>query len=77
MSQSETETRGPGRPASFPGQDTVMFAANIPVHTRDGLKALAAQREIPLNVLLDDIATKAIAASQRARKQNRARKQSS
>lgn len=75
-----TEKRGPGRPASFPGlkrSELATFASTIPVKTRDGLKALAAQREIPLNTLLNDIAEKAIAASERARKQNRSRKQAS
>ena len=71
---SETETKNPvGRPASFPELDKselVMFAANIPVATRDGLKALAIQRSIPLNVLVNNLATQAItrAAKDRARR---------
>jgi len=72
-----TEAKRPvGRPASFPGQDTKMFAANIPVTTSAGLVALSKQRGVPLNVLVNTIASQAIAASERARAQAANRKAS-
>jgi hypothetical protein len=69
-----TEAKRPvGRPRSFPGvskADCTMFAASIPTEARDGLVALAKQRNIPINVLLNNIAMQAItkAAKDRARR---------
>lgn len=53
MAKQETQ-RGPGRPASF-NVPTVAVLSNIPVETRDMVKALAKQRGEPMNVTLDTL----------------------
>ena len=51
MSNAETK-RGRGRPASFPGQDTVKMLTSIPVEAQEQLRAVAAKRNEPINVTL-------------------------
>jgi hypothetical protein len=66
-----TEAKRPvGRPATFPGIETRMHAANLPVDTIAGLKALAKQRGVPLNSIMHTILSQAInrAAKDRARR---------
>jgi hypothetical protein len=54
MSNANTEnaTRGRGRPASFPGIETVKMLASIPVTAQEQLRAVAAKRGEPINVTL-------------------------
>lgn len=65
---NETVTRGPGRPASFPGQETVQFLARIPVETKTMVTTLAEQRGEPINVTLDRMIQRAFKDSNRRRK---------
>ena len=47
------EKRGRGRPATFPGQETVNVLSNIPTTTRDMLREVAAKRGETINATLD------------------------
>jgi hypothetical protein len=67
MSNS-TETRGPGRPANFPNQETVAFLAKIPVETKAMVTKLAERRDEPIGVTLDRMIRRAFAEASRSRK---------
>lgn len=41
---TDSPKRGRGRPASFPGIDTVAFLAKIPVESREKVRELASKR---------------------------------
>jgi len=63
-----TETRGPGRPASFPGQTVKAFAAKIPVETQTMVRELAERRDENVNITLDRMIRRAYAEANRTRK---------
>lgn len=65
----ETVKRGPGRPASFPGVETVAFLAHIPTETREMVRNLAEKRGEPVNVTLDRMIQRAFKDANRSRKQ--------
>jgi len=66
---SETETkRGRGRPASFPGVETVAILANIPTVQRDQLRELASKRGKAINVMLATLVERAWKDAGRRRK---------
>jgi len=67
MSNS-TETRGPGRPANFPGQKTIAFLAKLPVETKEMVTKLAERRDEPIGVTLDRMIRRAYADASRSRK---------
>ena len=67
MSNS-TATRGPGRPANFPGQKTVAFLAKIPVETKEMVTTLAERRDEPIGVTLDRMIRRAFGEASRSRK---------
>lgn len=62
-----TETRGPGRPANFPGQKTVAFLAKLPVETKAMVTTLAERRDEPIGVTLDRMIRRAFAEASRSR----------
>ncbi len=75
---SEEVSRGRGRPASFPGVDTVTMGSNIPVATKAQLTELATRRNggkgENINVTLARIIEKAFEASERGRNQAASRR---
>ena len=65
---NSTATRGPGRPANFPGQKTIAFLAKLPVETKDMVTSLAERRDEPIGVTLDRMIRRAYAEASRGRK---------
>jgi len=64
--QLAAETTTPkrrGRPTAFPDRTMVAFLTNIPVEAREALRTLAQRRDVGLNVVVDDLAMRALAAS--------------
>lgn len=62
-----TETRGRGRPKSFPNQETVTFLASIPIDAKEMVTDLAKRREEPINLTLDRMIRRAFAEATRQR----------
>lgn len=69
MSQ-QTENARPGRPSSFPGQETVPFLVKIPTEYRDMVREVAAKREEPLNVTVARFIEQGHKAAMRNRKRS-------
>jgi hypothetical protein len=65
------EKRGRGRPASFPGVDTVAMLARIPTETQDMLRQVAAKRGEPINVTLDRFIRNGFKDANRTRSRSR------
>jgi hypothetical protein len=52
VTETVTEARRRGRPASFPGQETVLIQSQIPVEVRDQIRELAEANDELLNQTL-------------------------
>ena len=48
----EAPKRGRGRPATFPGQETVAFLTTVPVETRQMLRDVASKRGETINATI-------------------------
>jgi hypothetical protein len=64
---TKTQTRGPGRPANFPGTKTVAFLTKIPTETKAMVEKLAEQREETIGVTLDRMIRTAFRDANRSR----------
>lgn len=65
--EMSNETRGPGRPANFPGQKVESFVAKLPTETGEMVREFAKSREVPIGVALDTLIRRAVKASDRKR----------
>lgn len=69
---TKTESRGPGRPANFPDQETVAFLARIPTTARDQVRELAAKREEPIAVTLTRMIERSFKEASRRKSKSKA-----
>lgn len=71
--KTQTESRGRGRPASFPNQETISFLATIPVSTREMIRQVAEKRtassgqRVNMNQVLDTFIQQGYKAAMRSR----------
>ena len=73
-SQATEPKRGRGRPATFPGVETVSFLVNVPEETRQQVRDLAERRGVTLNAVIASIVAKAHARSESSARASKAAK---
>jgi len=69
-SQAVAPKRGRGRPASFPGVETVAFPAKLPLETRQMVRDVAAKRGENIDQTLNRFILAGFKSAMRNRKAN-------